>query len=142
MCDTFGEGCSPLVPKETEVVFVAWKFEAGIPLTLQISDRIRKGIICGEYPPGVDFPTVRQIATEASVNPNTVQKALVILEEEGLIVTMGTAGRTVTADTEIISRARERVSISFITGVIREARLLGISEDELYNMIRRKWENE
>ena len=121
---------------------MAWKFEAGIPLTTQISDRIRRGIISGEYPPGVDFPTVRQIAKDASVNPNTVQKALVTLEDEGLIVTQGTSGRTVTLDTAVIQEARERMSISFVDRVIREARLLGFSEEELYNMIRREWENE
>lgn len=121
---------------------MAWKFEAGIPLTVQISDRIRQDILRGEYRAGEAFPTVRQLAADAAVNPNTVQKALVILEDEGLLVTLGTAGRTVTEDMEKIAEARERVSLSFVDGVIKEARLLGISEDTLLEMIRRKWENE
>ncbi len=121
---------------------MAWKFEAGIPLTVQISDRIRKDILRGEYKCGGDFPTVRQIATEASVNPNTVQKALVILEEEGLLLTLGTAGRTVTDDIEKIKEARMRISLQFVDKMIREATLLAIPCDELINMIMRKWENE
>ena len=125
-----------------EGVNVAWKFESGIPLTIQISDRIRKDILRGEYKCGEDFPTVRQIASEASVNPNTVQKALVILEDEGLLLTLGTAGRTVTDDTQKINEARERISLRFVRDVIREATQLGISGDDLLNMIRRNWENE
>ena len=86
--------------QKTEVMHLAWKFKDGIPLTVQISDRIRQDILRGEYRAGEAFPTVRQLAAEASVNPNTVQKALVILENEGLLVTLGTAGRTVTEDGE------------------------------------------
>ncbi|MBQ2794292.1 MAG: GntR family transcriptional regulator [Clostridia bacterium] len=115
---------------------MAWKFQDGIPLTVQISDRLRKDILRGEYRAGEDFPTVRQIAADAAVNPNTVQKALVILEDEGLLITLGTAGRTVTDDTEKIAEARERVSLSFVAGVVKEARLLGISEDALLQMIK------
>lgn len=121
---------------------MAWKFKDGIPLTVQISDRIRQDILRGEYRAGEAFPTVRQLAAEASVNPNTVQKALVILENEGLLVTLGTAGRTVTEDGEKITEARQRIYSSFANEVIKGARLLGLTEEELVEMIRRKWENE
>ena len=126
---------------EFQEVYMAWKFEGGTPLTVQISDRIRQDILRGEYRPGDPFPTVRQIAADAAVNPNTVQKALTILEDEGLLVTLGTAGRSITNDDEKIREAKERASVSFVKSVIEDARLLGYSQDELIDKIRRIWQD-
>lgn len=121
---------------------MGWKFEAGTPLTVQIASRLRHDILAGIYPLGGDFPTVRQLAAEASVNPNTIQKALTVLEDEGLIVTLGTSGRTVTTDSRVIGLAREKESCRFAEGVIKEARLLGFDEEGLIEIIRRTWNNE
>ena len=118
---------------------MAWKFDAGVPISVQIRDRLRKDILSGVYGRGEPFPTTRQLAAEAGVNPNTMQKALTLLEDEGLLVTLGTAGRTVTSDKEAIIAARERAAEKMVKKIINEARLLGISEEELATMIRRKW---
>lgn len=116
---------------------MAWKFESGIPLTQQIADRIRREIILGVYERGADFPTVRQLAAQASVNPNTMQKALTLLEEEGLLVCHGTAGRAVTDSDEAISDARRLSVNSFLGKFICEASLYGIERDELADLVRR-----
>ena len=80
---------------------MAWKFSSDKPVYLQISDKIVKKVLSGEYPVGEQIPTVRQIALEAAVNPNTVQHAFSELENEGLIISKGTMGRFVTEDAEI-----------------------------------------
>ncbi|MBQ7363655.1 MAG: GntR family transcriptional regulator [Clostridia bacterium] len=122
---------------------MAWKFEAGIPLSQQIVDRLRRDVISGVYPPGSLFPTVRQLAFSASVNPNTMQKALLMLEEEGLLVTLGTQGRIVTNDTEKIELSKKQCTEAEIGAMIKRAKELSLSRDELIKFIRKGWnENE
>ncbi|HAJ73895.1 MAG TPA: hypothetical protein DCM49_03755 [Lachnospiraceae bacterium] len=72
-----------------------WNFTADTPIYLQIAEIIRLRIPRGEYPPGTRIPSVRELSQEAAVNPNTMQRALALLKEEGLLVTRRTTGRTV-----------------------------------------------
>ena len=75
---------------------MTWKFEGNSPIYLQIIERLETAIAAGTYPPGSKMPSVRDLALEAGVNPNTVQRAFAELEREGLVLTQPTAGRTVT----------------------------------------------
>ena len=84
-----------------------WKFTGDRPVYQQIMAAIRGAILKGELPPGKKVPSVRDLAAEAQVNPNTVQRALTELEREGLLVSGGTSGRTVTQDQNILSAMRE-----------------------------------
>ncbi|MBR5818080.1 MAG: GntR family transcriptional regulator [Clostridia bacterium] len=86
---------------------MAWSFNAGTAVYIQIAHKIRRLVISGEYPAGAQIPTVRQLAIDVAVNPNTVQRAFSLLESEGLIESRGTLGRFVTSDPDKISRARE-----------------------------------
>ena len=81
---------------------MAWKFTSDRPVYLQIAERITKSVLSGEYKPGEQIPSVRQLALEAAVNPNTVQRAFSELENNGLIISKNTIGRFVTDDTEIL----------------------------------------
>lgn len=119
---------------------MGWKFETGLSLSAQIVDRLRSEIIAGKYESGTPFPTVRQLAEDAAVNPNTMQKALVMLEAEGLLVTQSTNGRVVTEDESIISEAREKVTVANIKKVIRTAKELDIDKDELIEYIKKGWD--
>ncbi|MBE6597467.1 MAG: GntR family transcriptional regulator [Ruminococcaceae bacterium] len=110
---------------------MAWKFSSERAVFLQIADRLRADIIGGRYPLGAQIPPVRQIASEAAVNPNTVQRAFGLLEEEGLIYTQGTVGRFVTLDAEAVERVRESAHRSAVRRLVRECRELGISQAEL-----------
>ena len=85
------------------------ELDRNAPMFLQIFDRLKKDIIRGKYPPNAQIPTVRQLACDMSVNPNTVQKALQILEDEGLIITRATLGKFVTSDTECIERVKQQL---------------------------------
>lgn len=88
---------------------MAWSFTSDKPVYIQIAHRITASVLSGEYKSGEQIPTVRQLALEAAVNPNTVQHAFVELEKEGIIVSQGTIGRYVTEDNSVIEEVRERI---------------------------------
>ena len=84
-----------------------WKFSGDRPVYQQIMENIRGSVLRGELPPGGKIPSVRDLAAQAQVNPNTMQRALTELEREGLLVSGGTTGRTVTQDQAVLSSLRE-----------------------------------
>ena len=118
---------------------MAWRFRSGVSVTAQITERIRTDIFRGAYPKGSPFPTVRQLATEAAVNPNTMQKALLMLEREGLLVTRGTAGRWVTDSAEQLEAARCAAIDRLVCDMVDDAREAGIGLDELIEKIKNGW---
>ena len=84
-----------------------WKFTGDRPVYQQIMAAIRGAILTGELPPGKKILSVRDLASQAQVNPNTMQRALTELEQEGLLIGGGTTGRSVTEDEAVLSAARE-----------------------------------
>lgn len=86
-----------------------WKFTGDRPVYQQIMEALRGAIVKGELTPGQKVPSVRDLAADAQVNPNTMQRALTELEREGLLVGGGTSGRTVTTNQEILSAMRDRI---------------------------------
>ena len=117
---------------------MAWHFNGDQAVFVQISDRLRRDIISGKYPPDSQIPSVRQLAMEAAVNPNTMQKALSVLEEEGLLWSQGTVGRFITSDISVLEAAREAVRKDTVKRLLTEIRALGISADELMDYIRKE----
>ena len=115
---------------------MSWKFNSHAPVSLQIVGKLRSDIILGKYAPGQQFPTVRQIAFEASVNPNTMQKALWQLEIEGLLINKGTIGRFVTSDVAIIEQMRTNICRTYMTDVLRQANEMGISKEDFIKFIK------
>lgn len=84
----------------------------GRPVYVQLVEQLELGLISGEYPPGARIPPVRELAADAGVNPNTMQRALQELESRGLLQAQRTAGRTVTADDTVLQQLRQkRVSV-------------------------------
>ena len=77
---------------------MAWNLDSDRPIYAQLLERIQLQIVSGIYGPGDKLPSVRDLAAEASVNPNTMQKAFAELERSGLIETKRTSGRFVTED--------------------------------------------
>lgn len=112
--------------------------ERSIPFFLQISEKIRRDVINGRYTPDTQIPTVRQIACELSANPNTVQRALLLLEDEGLLYTKGTLGRFVTPDSELIKAAAQRARREALKGLLSEAYALGITGEEIIEFIKKE----
>lgn len=107
-----------------------WSFVNGIPIWSQLCDKIRRSIILGVYRPNERMPGVRELAAEAQVNPNTMQRALARLEEEGMLITRGTSGRFVSGDEEMLRRARKMMVRDAARDYLRRCAELGISCEE------------
>lgn len=88
------------------------------PVYQQIIEQFRDAVLAGEYPPGARVPSVRELAAQARVNPNTMQRALVQLEQEALLVGCGTTGRHVTEDEQVLAELRK----SAVSAIVREYR--------------------
>ena len=119
---------------------MGWAFVPQIPVYLQIVSRIRADILSGHYPADSQIPSVRQLALEAAVNPNTMQRALSELESEGLLYTRGTAGRFVTADTAVLDAARQLQLREELEQLLERAKALGLGKAELLCYINEKEE--
>ena len=115
---------------------MAWSFTSDKLIYLQIAERITLSVLSGEYKSGEQIPSVRQLAIEAAVNPNTVQHAFSELEKEGLIVSKGTIGRYVTDNTDIIESCRKKTAEQTIKSFVKNTRNLGLSNDEIITMLR------
>ena len=115
---------------------MSWQFNGTQAVFLQIADKLRRDIVNGVYLPEAQIPTVRQLAFDASVNPNTMQRALSLLEDEGLLISRGTVGRYVTSDPEVIASARKKICFQTVERLCLEARALGISRTELMDYIK------
>ena len=83
-----------------------WQFSNDAPIYAQLIEQIKVGIVTGAFPPGDRLPSVRDLATEAGVNPNTMQRALAELERDGLVFSQRTAGRFVTEYKTMIDKAK------------------------------------
>ena len=115
---------------------MAWKFTADRAVYLQIAERIEIAVLSGIYPPGEQIPSVRQLALEAAVNPNTVQHAFTELENQGIILSRGTQGRFVTEDAETIEACRLELAQQYVQSFLKDIQQLGISKDQAITMIK------
>ena len=111
-------------------------FDRNTPMFLQIFDRLKKDIISAKYPPNSQIPTVRQLAFDMSVNPNTVQRALQLLEDEGLIITRATLGKFVTSDTARISAVKKEIQRETLRAWIKEMHEIGITTESIVEFIK------
>lgn len=119
---------------------MAWQLNGSEAVFIQIANRLRYEILSGKYPPDGQIPAVRQLAFEAAVNPNTMQKALTVLEEEGILHSRGTIGRFVTSDSAVLEAAAESVRRRAVRSWLSEASLLGITAEELIKYIKEEGE--
>ncbi len=114
---------------------MSWDFKSDRPIYTQLVEQIELMIFSDIYPPGSRLPPVRDMAQEAAVNPNTMQRALSKLEEDGLIVTHRTSGRSVTEDESMIKKAKNNLALDQIAEFLENMRKLGIDRQEVLKMI-------
>ena len=100
------------------------------------------GIVSGAFPPGERLPSVRDLATEAGVNPNTMQRALTELERDGLVYSQRTAGRFVTEDQTMIEAAKRGLAEGHIQTFLAAMRRLGYGKEDILNLLRQENEKE
>lgn len=107
---------------------MAWNLDSDRPIYAQLLERIQLQIVSGIYAPGDKLPSVRDLAAEASVNPNTMQKAFAELERSGLIETKRTSGRFVTEDKNMITQIRTQLAKEEINAFIAKMKELGFEK--------------
>lgn len=112
-----------------------WELKSDRPIYTQLVEQIKLMVFSGVYPLGSRLPSVRDMAQEASVNPNTMQRALVKLEEEGLIITHRTSGRSITEDAKMIELAKTKLARDQISEFLEKMQLMGIKQEEVLNII-------
>lgn len=112
-----------------------WIVDNYRPIYIQLIDEIKQRIITGTYPIGDKLPSVRDLASEASVNPNTMQKALSELEREGLVFSNRTTGRFITEDQALVTALREQLATEQITIFLRSMKSLGFSKQDLIELL-------
>ena len=116
---------------------MSWEFNNSKPIYTQIEEEIKKKIISGTLRGGEKMLSVRDLAQEAGVNPNTMQKALMEIEKQGLIITERTSGRFVTSDIEKIEQLKNSFFEKRITALISEFVSLGCSKQDFYALIEK-----
>ncbi len=112
-----------------------WNLDSDRPIFIQIIEKIQMDIISGLYHPGDKLPSVRDLAQRASVNPNTMQKALSELERTGLVYSQRTSGRFITEDTAMIDNLKSELAKELITQFLDSMEKLGIEKEEAISLI-------
>lgn len=105
-------------------------FDNERPIYLQLVEKIRIEIVSGKLKRGQRLLPVRELAMEAKVNPNTMQKALVELEKEGLVYTESTNGRFVSENEELIENIKKDLAKEKINTYIKDMKNIGISYED------------
>lgn len=113
-----------------------WELDNDRPIYLQLMERIQRDIIAGVYQPGDKLPSVRDLAVEAAVNPNTMQKALSELERNGLVHSYHTSGRFITEDKTMLRKMKEQQASRQIKEFIEKMRQLGYQDPEILSLIK------
>lgn len=118
---------------------MAWRLDSKRPIYMQIVERVQYDIVAGIYGPGERLPSVRDLAIEAAVNPNTMQRALSSLEQSGLVSNRRTLGRFVTEDEAVIAGVRHALAEQQCGELIRNMQRLGFTKEEVIRLIEKNY---
>jgi GntR family transcriptional regulator len=112
-------------------------FESGVPIYVQLVDRIKQMVVSGQLQPGEQLPTMRQLAADLRINYNTVGRAYSILDQDGVISTQQGRGTFIASrlSEDEIQRMRLDKLRGMIGQVIEEALVLGYSPQEIRDVI-------
>ena len=113
-----------------------WHLTSDRPVFIQIMEKLKLDIVTGIYAPGDKLPSVRDLAGEAAVNPNTMQRAFTELEREGLVYTQRTNGRFITEDLDLINQLKEQMALDAISRFLKSMEELGFSEEETMKLLK------
>ena len=122
------------------ISFESFIMEDGMPIYLQIILFVKRGIIAGVIADGEELPSRRVLSALLGVNPNTVQKAYRMLEEEGLIQSHSGAKSYVVLDSAVKERIRSELLESDARGVINSLRQMGLTKEDAVALIEKYWE--
>lgn len=125
------------MPKEMEVI-MGWEFKNDRPIYSQILEHIQLNILSGYYKSGEKLPSVRELAAEAAVNPNTMQKALIELERVGLVHAERTTGRYITDDKELILSIKNDTAKEYMNEFVMKMKKIGFTDKEIFDIINKE----
>ena len=114
----------------------------GMPIYLQIMRYIKQGVAAGTIREGDELPSRRALSALLTVNPNTIQKAYRLLEEEGLVVSRSGAMSTVAAPPELVDRVRRELVEGEMRQMAAAARRMGLTKQEAHDLLDRLFEEE
>lgn len=114
---------------------MSWKFDEKSPIYVQIAQHIKMQIISQEIKSGDQLLTVRELAEEAGVNPNTMQRAFSELEREGMVYSQRTSGRFVTEDTDLIMQKRREVAEAELQSFVNNMQKMGFQIDDIVSVL-------
>lgn len=109
---------------------VEYNFDNERPIYIQLVEKLKSEIVSGKLKQGERIPSVRELALTARVNPNTMQKALVELEHEGLVYTERTNGKFVTNQKEVIETIKKELAKQKVERYLNDMKEIGITEQE------------
>lgn len=113
-----------------------WNFNSDKAIYSQIIDHIKLFIVSGELKAGTKLSSVRDLATEAGVNPNTMQRALSELENTGLVYSNRTSGRFITEDINIINKVKKETADKSIKLFLNSMSNIGFNKEETINLLK------
>ena len=114
---------------------MAWELSAQRPIWSQLVEQIQLRIVTGRYPAGSRLPSVRELAADASVNPNTMQRALSQLEADGLVCSQRTSGRFVTEQEETIMELKKTLAKNLVRDFLTRIEALGYTAKEAAQLL-------
>ena len=116
---------------------MAWDLKSDRPIYSQLIEQIQLKIVSGVYPAGSKLPSVRDMASDASVNPNTMQRALAELENEGLLYSQRTSGRYVTEDGGRIMDTKKMLAMELIHEFLERMKDLGYNKEQTIEILEK-----
>jgi GntR family transcriptional regulator len=118
---------------------LTWNIDYDRPIWIQLVEQLQAALISGELKPGDAVPSVRDLAADAQVNINTMQRALAELENRGLVVPKDNrwraSGRAVTEDRSLIDEIRRDYAGSILEDFTQKMRSLGLDDDEIVSKV-------
>lgn len=112
-----------------------YNFDPNLPIYLQVMVEIKKDIFTNTYLPGQKIASVRELALQYSVNPNTIQKALSELERENLLYSERAIGRYVTKDKECIIQKKQELLENIVNDFLKQMKNIGCKPKEIIDVI-------
>ena len=119
-----------------------WQIDSDRPVYKQLIEQTEQAIVSGIFSPGERLPSVRDLAAEAGVNPNTMQRALAELERSGILYSQRTSGRFITDDEEMIDKLRYQKAEEDARTFFDNMKKLDLSADEIARLLRAIFEED
>lgn len=112
-----------------------WELKSDRPIYTQLLEELKRRIVSGFYKPGERLMSVRELAQDAKVNPNTMQRALTELERQSLVFAVRTTGRYITEDALLIEEAKKEFATYHVAAFIREMHALGYDKEGMQKLL-------